>query len=324
MNQDILVSVIAPVYNEEECIKKYVSETLQVLKDNYLNYELILVDDGSTDNSRKYIKEIQNNTENIRLLSLSRNYGREIAITAGLESSIGDYVVLMDSDLQDPSDLIPKLVDKAISGFDVVYAARASRSGESSFKKISSKYFYRIATKMTGFNIPDDAGEFRVFSRRVVNSINQLKEQNRYMKMLYAYVGFSSTGIPFERKERYAGKTKYSYSKLINASLDAIISFSNKPLRIVSIFCMSLSLVLLISTVFVSIYKLVYSNNIVEGWASTIVIVNFLFSILFIFLAIISEYVGRVLIESKNRPLYYIKEESASLNLKDNNIVDDL
>ena len=140
MNQDILVSVIAPVYNEEECIKKYVSETLQVLKDNYLNYELILVDDGSTDSSREYIKEIQNNVENIRLLSLSRNYGREIAITAGLESSIGDYVVLMDSDLQDPSDLIPKLVDKAISGFDAVYAARASRSGESSFKKISSKY----------------------------------------------------------------------------------------------------------------------------------------------------------------------------------------
>lgn len=324
MNQDILVSVIAPVYNEEECIKKYISETLKVLTENYLNYELILVDDGSNDNSRQCIKEMQNNSENIRLLALSRNYGREIAISAGLENSIGDYVVIMDSDLQDPSSLIPKLVDKAISGFDVVYAARSKRDGESYLKKLSSKYFYRIAARMTGFNIQDDAGDFRVFSRKVVNSINQLKEQNRYMKMLYAYVGFSSIGIPFERKERYAGKTKYSYSKLINASLDAIISFSNKPLRIVSIFCISLSLILLISIIFVIFYKLDYSDNLVQGWASTIVLVNLLFSILFIFLAVISEYLARVLVESKNRPLYYIKEENSSLNLIDRNIVDDI
>ena len=144
------------------------------------------------------------------------------------------------------------------------------------------------------------------------------------MKMLYAYVGFSSIGIPFERKERYAGKTKYSYSKLINASLDAIISFSNKPLRIVSIFCISLSLILLISIIFVIFYKLDYSDNLVQGWASTIVLVNLLFSILFIFLAVISEYLARVLVESKNRPLYYIKEENSSLNLIDRNIVDDI
>ena len=324
MNQDILISVVAPVYNEEECVEKYMQETLKVLSDNYLNYELILVDDGSTDNSKDLIKKMQGSIDNIRLLSLSRNYGREIAITAGLESSIGDYVILMDSDLQDPSSLIPDLVDKAISGFDVVYAARTHRIGETFLKKILSKYFYKIAAKLTGFDIPDNAGDYRVFSRKVVNSINQLKEQNRYMKMLYAYVGFSSIGIPFERQKRFAGKTKYNYLNLINASLDAVISFSSKPLRIVSIFSVSLSLLLLISSIGVFFYKLINSSSIIEGWASTVVLINFLFSILFIFLAVISEYIGRVLVEVKNRPLYYIKEESASLKLKDKNIVDDL
>jgi dolichol-phosphate mannosyltransferase len=324
MNQDILISVVAPVYNEEECIEKYILDTLSVLKSNYLNYELILVDDGSTDNSERFIKDIQNKVENIRLLTLSRNYGREIAMSAGLDNSIGDYVVIMDSDLQDPPELIPKLVEKALSGFDVVYAARISRSGESALKIITSRYFYKITAKMTGLKIPDDAGDFRVFSRRVVNSINQLKEHNRYMKMLYAYVGFSSVGIPFKRKKRYAGKTKYNYASLINASLDAIISFSNKPLRIVSILSIVLSFILFFTSIGVVLYKLIYSNTIVEGWASTIVLVSFLFSILFIFLSIISEYIGRILLEAKNRPLYYIKEETSGLALRDKNLVDDL
>jgi polyisoprenyl-phosphate glycosyltransferase len=324
MNKDTLISVVAPVYNEEECIEKYIKDTIKILKENYLNYELLLVDDGSTDGSVTIIKAIQDSIENIRLLSLSRNYGREIAITAGLEGSIGDYVILMDSDLQDSPSLIPMLVAKAMKGFDVVYAARTSRSGESFFKKISSKYFYRIASNMTGFSIPEDAGDFRVFSRSVVNSINQLKESNRYMKMLYAYVGFSVGSIPFERQKRFAGETKYNYLQLINASLDAIISFSNKPLRIVSIVSIFLSLILFTTSFGVLVYKLISSNSIVEGWASTIVLITFLFSILFIFLSVIAEYIGRTLSEAKNRPLYYIKEESSSSVFQDKNIIDDL
>jgi polyisoprenyl-phosphate glycosyltransferase len=324
MNKDILVSVVAPVYNEKDCIEKYIHDTIEVLKENYLNYELVLVDDGSVDKSASMIKDIQNNVENIRLLSLSRNYGREIAITAGLESSIGDYVILMDSDLQDSPSLIPTLVKKAMEGYDVVYAARTSREGEGFFKKISSRYFYRIASSMTGFNIPEDAGDFRVFSRKVVNSINQLKESNRYMKMLYAYVGFSVAKVPFTRQKRFAGETKYNYSQLINASLDAIISFSNKPLRIVSILSIALSLVLLIVSIGIIVYKLASPNSIVDGWASAVVIITFLFSVLFIFLSVISEYIGRTLSETKNRPLYYIKDESNSSVLQDKNIMDDL
>jgi|APSaa5957512535_1039671.scaffolds.fasta_scaffold12573_4 polyisoprenyl-phosphate glycosyltransferase len=324
MINDILISVVAPVYNEEKCIREYINQTVDILQDNYLNYELVLVDDGSTDNSIVIIKEILGKVKNIRLISLSRNYGREVAISAGLDVSIGDYVVLMDSDLQDSPDLIPKLVDRAVSGYDVVYAARISRAGESFFKKISSKYFYKIASSLTGFSIPNDAGDFRVFNRKVVNSISQLKESNRYMKMLYAYVGFKVSKIPFERSERYAGTTKYSYAKLFNASLDAIISFSNRPLRILSIFSMILSFLLFVLILGIFIYKMMDTNAIVEGWSSTMVFISLMFSVLFMFLSIISEYISRILIETKNRPLYYIREEHNSSVVYGKNIVDDL
>ncbi len=324
MINDILISVVAPVYNEEKCIREYINQTIGILQDNYLNYELVLVDDGSTDNSIDIIKEILGKVKNIRLISLSRNYGREVAISSGLDMSIGDYVVLMDSDLQDPPDLIPKLIDRAVSGYDVVYAARICRAGESFFKKISSKYFYKIASSFTGFTIPDDAGDFRVFNRKVVNSISELKESNRYMKMLYAYVGFKVSKIPFERSERYAGTSKYSYVKLFNASLDAIISFSNRPLRIVSIFSMILSFLLFSLIFLIFIYKMMDTNAVVEGWSSTMVFISLMFSVLFIFLSIISEYISRILIETKNRPLYYIREEYNSSAMYDKNIADDL
>jgi dolichol-phosphate mannosyltransferase len=324
MINDILVSVVAPVYNEEECIKEYISQTIKILQSNYLNYELVLVDDGSTDCSAIIIKEMLGKIKNIRLISLSRNYGREVAITAGLDMSIGDYVVLMDSDLQDPPYLIPKLIDRAISGYDVVYGARTSREGESVFKKLSSKYFYKIASNLTGFSIPSDAGDFRVFNRKVVNSISKLKENNRYMKLLYAYVGFNVSKLHFDRNERYAGITKYSYAKLFNASLDAIISFSNRPLRIVSIFSIMLSFLLLLLTTGIFLYKTFYTNSIVAGWSSIMVFMSLMFSVLFMFLSIISEYIARILTESKNRPLYYIAEEKDSSVLHDNNIVDDL
>lgn len=324
MINDILVSVVAPVYNEEECIKEYIKKTTDILKLNYLNYELILVDDGSNDNTTYIIQKILKKINNIRLILLSRNYGREIAISAGLDTAIGDYVVVMDSDLQDNPNVIPKLINKAITGFDVVYAARTNRKGESFFKKFFSKMFYKIASNMSGFIIPENAGDFRVFNRKVVNSIGQLKESNRYMKMLYAYVGFKVSYINFERDSRHSGKSKYKYSQLINASIDAIVNFSNKPLRFLSIFSVSISLILLIFGIFIIIYKLMSSNNIAEGWSSTIVFISLMFAILFTFLAIISEYISRILVESKNRPLYYIREEINSSNILDKNIADDL
>ncbi len=324
MKKDILVSVVAPMYNEELVIEKYINEAINILKNNYLHYELIIVDDGSGDHSSKIVKNLQKSIKNIRLISLSRNYGREIAITAGLDVSIGDYVVVMDTDLQDPPSLIPALINKALLGNDIVYASRQARDGESFVKKLTSKYFYKITSYMTGLKIPEDAGDFRVFNRKVINSILQLKEQKRYMKMLYAYVGFKVDSIPFKRDKRFAGTTKYNYVKLINASLDAIVGFSTTPLRIVSIFSFLISFFLFIISSYVLLSKLFLNSNAIEGWSSTIVLMSLMFCILFIFLAVISEYLGRVLIETKNRPLYYITEETSSCVLKTENVFDDL
>jgi dolichol-phosphate mannosyltransferase len=309
LSKDIVLSVVAPVYNEEEGIETFVKTTVRVLKEMGVNYELVLVNDGSHDDSLAVMNKLAAKNNNIRVMDLSRNYGREIAMTAGLEHAVGDYVVLMDSDMQDPPALIPTLLEKLIDGqFDVVYAARTSRAGETFMKRFTSRLFYRTARHMTGLDIPDDAGDFRVFSRRVVNAVTAIKEHNRYLKMLYAYVGFRVGSIPFDRQERLAGQTSYNWTKLVNAALDAIFAFSNKPLRAISLLSVCLSFLLFVYALFVFFQKIL-GSDVAEGWTSLALLISFMFSILFVFLAILSEYISRILTEAKNRPLYYIREE---------------
>jgi dolichol-phosphate mannosyltransferase len=309
LSKDIVLSVVAPVYNEEAGIDAFVKATHRTLKGMGVNYELVLVNDGSRDDSLAVMNKLAEKNRNIRVLDLSRNYGREIAMTAGLEHAVGDYVVLMDSDMQDPPELIPDLMEKLIDGqYDVVYAARTSRAGETFMKRFTSRLFYRTARRMTGLDIPDDAGDFRVFSRRVVNAVTAIKEHNRYLKMLYAYVGFRVGSVPFDRQERLTGQTSYNWIKLVDAALDAVFAFSNKPLRAISLLSVGLSFLLFLYALFIFLQK-VMGANVVEGWTSLMLLVSFMFSILFIFLAILSEYIGRILTESKNRPLYYIREE---------------
>ncbi|MGL1922393.1 MAG: glycosyltransferase family 2 protein [Hyphomicrobiales bacterium] len=308
-NKDQVLSVVAPVYNESEGIKHFIAETVKVLSEMELNYEILLVNDGSKDNSLQVMQAIAKANKNIRIIELSRNYGREIAMTAGLESSVGDYVVVLDSDMQDPPKLIPKLLEKLLSdNLDIVYAARTSRRGESFIKKLSSVAFYRIAGKMTGLDIPDNAGDFRIFSRSVINAVTSMKEHNRYLKMLYAYVGFRVGHVPFDRQERLAGETSYNWKSLIGAAMDAIFAFSNKPLRAMSFLSIGISLLLFVYASYIFIEKLLGADT-VEGWSSLMFMIALLFSIMFIFLALISEYIARILVESKNRPLYYIREE---------------
>lgn len=324
MNDDLLISIVAPVFNEEEGIKEYIDRTLATIKPCFTNYELVLVDDGSKDRTVSVIQAIQQQEKNIRVIRLSRNYGREIAMTAGLESAIGDIVVLMDADLQDPPELIPQLVKKMQEGYDIVYAARTNRIDESWFKKISSKLFYRLSSELTGFSIPEDAGDFRAMNRKVINSLVKMKEKVRYMKMLYAYVGFKIASVPFERQGRFKGTTKYNYFKLIDAALDAIVSFSDKPLRLVAVFSLIISFLMFVLSFKGLIDKFVV-KNIESGWASLFFVMTMMFSILFIFLAIFAEYISRILIETKDRPLYYIAEELNSSVIKNNlNIVEDL
>ena len=305
----IKLSIVAPMFNEEDVIEAYIQKTLGVLEHANLDYELILIDDGSTDFTVSRCLPFIKANSKIRLLSFSRNYGHEIASTAGFDHAEGDYVILMDTDLQHPPQIIPALVDKALEGYDVVCASRTNREHESWFKKITAHIFYRISQKMTGFNLTGETGNYRLINRKVVESIKKMKESNRHLVMMFAYVGFKTATITYECPPRLAGKSKYTIRKLINLSLDSIISFSSRPLRLMSVLSVFISLMMMIYAGFILIQKLFTHQQLADGMASIIFLIAGLFSVLFLFLAIISEYIGRILIEKKNRPLYNIKQE---------------
>jgi dolichol-phosphate mannosyltransferase len=304
----MLLSIVAPMYNEELSIGEYIKQTISVLQQNFTSYELILVDDGSKDNSVAVAKQFAEKDSHIRIVQLSRNFGQEIATTAGLNHAKGDYVILMDSDLQNPPSMIPLFYQKIQEGYDVVYAERKERIGESFLKKFTSRLFYWVACKMTGFQLPRNAADFRIMTRTVVNALNSLRENNRYQVMLYAYVGFKSTSIPYDVPPRFAGETKYNYTRMFKTALDAILSFSSRPLRIISLVSVFISVISFAYAVFIFI-QYMFVDNFVEGIASVLAFVAIMFALLFLFLALLSEYIGRIMIESKRRPLYFVRDE---------------
>lgn len=310
IHKDILLSVVAPCYNEEAVIGEFIARTVAVLSEHFPNYELLLVDDGSKDATVAKIAEFQRQNPNIRLIRFSRNFGKEAAVTAGLEHSAGDIVVMIDSDLQDPPALITQLLAKLDEGYDIVSAEHTARQKETWLKKITSRLFYKVATHMTGLEIPESVGDFRAIRRKVVNAIISVKDNVRYMKMIYAYVGFRNATVLYEREPRFAGVTKYNYPRLINAAFDAIISFSDKPLRYISIASLSIAGFAFALIIYVIIHKFLSGNSqyIASGWTSLVVLINGLFCVLFTFLAVISEYISRILRESKHRPLYFAEE----------------
>ncbi|KTC85415.1 putative family 2 glycosyltransferase [Legionella drozanskii LLAP-1] len=297
------------MYNEEMVIETYLQETIEVLETHYKNYELILIDDGSTDHTLMRCTPAIKMNKNIRLISFSRNYGHEIASTAGLDHATGDFVILMDTDLQHPPHLIPDLVKKAKEGYDVVCASRTNRDHETRFKRVSARVFYRFTRKMTGFDMQGDTGNFRLLSRKVVESLKKMKESNRHLVMMFAYVGFKTAILPYHCPPRAGGKSKYNLKQLIHLSLDSIISFSARPLRTMSFLSIFISAIMMLYAGFILIEKLFTHQQLADGIASIIFLTSGLFSVLFLFLAIISEYISRILVETKNRPLYYIKQE---------------
>jgi dolichol-phosphate mannosyltransferase len=304
----MLLSVIAPMYNEALSIGEFLKQTLEVLAQHFSEYELILVDDGSIDTSIEVASAIAAHHPQVRILELSRNYGKEIATSAGLKAAKGDNIVLMDSDLQNPPQLIPELYQKMQQGFDVVYAERQGRVGESFIKKVTSRMFYWLACKMTGFKLESNAGDFRIMSRQVVNAINSLPETNRYLVMLYAYVGFKSGSVPYVVPPRFAGERSYKYTALLKAAFDAILSFSSAPLRIISILSVCVSAICACYAGFIFIQHMM-ANNLVDGLASVLCFMAIMFALLFLFLALLSEYIGRIMAETKRRPLYFIRRE---------------
>lgn len=316
MKKKILLSIVAPVFNEEEIIEAFLEELLSVLQTLTYPFEIILIDDGSVDHTiERCLPFIEKHAE-IRLLSFSRNYGHEIASTAGLDLAQGDYVVLMDSDLQHPPIVIPQLLQKAQEGYDVVCAARTNRDQETWLKKYTAKLFYKFSRKLTGLAISEEVGNFRILNRKVVDSITKMKESNRHLIMMFAYVGYKTTMIDYTCAPRQAGQSKYSLRKLVSLALDSIIGFSSRPLRLMSVLSIFLSLIMMGYAGFILIQKLFTHQQLADGMASIIFLISGLFSVLFLFLAVISEYISRILIETKNRPLYTIKEEISQIILK--------
>ncbi len=301
------ISVVAPAYNEASVLPQFLDRTKAVLERTGLTWEIILADDGSTDGTRDLALRVRQDDARIGLVSLSRNFGKEIAMTAGLDHSRGRAVVVIDTDLQDPPELIPDMVKLWREGYDVVYARRTIRNGETILKRATARYFYRVINGLADRPIPADVGDFRLMSRRAVDALLQLRERHRFMKGLFSWIGFRQTEILYERSARAAGDTKWNYWKLWNFSIEGITSFSMRPLQFSSYFGFLIAIFAALYGIFIIIYTTVFGIS-VPGYPSLMVAVLFLGGIQLVTLGIIGEYIGRISTETKQRPLYFVAE----------------
>ena len=309
----MLVSIVIPCYNEEENIEACYKELVTTLRKTNYEYELIFVNDGSSDNTLGKLINLHKSDSNVKIIDFSRNFGKEIALSAGLDYAKGDVVIPFDADLQDPPEIIPKLLEKYQEGYDIVNAVRIKREGETFFKKATSKLFYRVMNKLTDIEIPKDVGDFRLISRNALEVIKNMRERKRFMKGIFAWVGFKTASVYYERKPRYAGKTKWNYMKLTDLAIEGITSFSAAPLRLSSLLGFLVSFVAFFYALWVIIAKLVFGNP-VKGYPSLMVAILFLGGVQLISIGIIGEYIGRIYEEVKQRPLYVVRKVWDSKN----------
>lgn len=299
-----LISVVSPVHNEAENISEFVNRVSRSLAKE--NWELLLIDDGSTDESLKTITSLAKKNPRIKPVKLSRNFGHQPAISCGIALAAGSAVIIMDSDLQDPPEVLPKFIEQWRNGFDVVYGQRNSRNGESFFKKITAKVFYRFINSLSDTEFPVDTGDFRLMDRKVVDALNAMNEKSRYLRGMVAWVGFNQVGVKYDREPRSKGKTKFNLIKMLSFASDGVISFSTKPLKIAN----WISFIFAISAVTFGFYliyqKIRYPDGSTPGFVTTIVIISSIASIQFFVIGIIGAYIGRIFKEVKNRPLYFI------------------
>jgi dolichol-phosphate mannosyltransferase len=307
MSQPIQYSIVVPVYNEEEVIHETYRRLKEVMISTGEAYELLFVNDGSRDHTAEILKEYSQKDESVILLDFSRNFGHQIAITAGMDYSRGKAVVVIDADLQDPPELILDMIEKWKQGYDVVYAKRTKRKGETLFKKQTAKMFYRFLNSMTDIDIPLDTGDFRLLDRRVCDQMNNLQEKNRFVRGLVSWVGFKQIAVEYERDERLAGESKYPLKKMLKLSIDGITSFSYKPLKLASFAGVALSGIGFIYLLVVLYLKL-FTNSTITGWSSLIVAQLFFSGFTLFILGMIGEYIGRIYDESKHRPLYIVRD----------------
>ncbi len=302
------ISIVVPIFNEEENLPTLYQRLEEVMEKLAVDYELLFVNDGSSDSSIQILKEYASKNAKVKYIDFSRNFGHQIAVSAGLEHAKGQAVVIIDGDLQDPPEIIEPLYKKLKEGFEVVYAQRISRKGESVFKKMTANVFYRILGGITTVHIPVDTGDFRIMDRKVVDVLLAMPEHNKFIRGQVAWVGFRQTSIEYHRDERFSGETGYTFRKMLNFALDGITAFSNFPLKLVTFAGFFVSSI----TFFIMLYAL-YSKYIlkdfVAGWTSLMLSVLFIGGIQLISIGIIGEYISRINNNVRNRPLYVIKEK---------------
>ncbi|WP_246172741.1 glycosyltransferase family 2 protein [Marinicella rhabdoformis] len=301
------LDIIVPVFNEQEVLPMFQKRITGIMDTSNVNWRVIFVDDGSSDDSLTLMQQINREDSRFGYLTLSRNFGKEYALTAGLDHATADAVVVIDVDLQDPPELIPEMIDACREGYDVVYATRKQRHGESWAKKATANWFYKTINAVSKINIPKDTGDYRLMNKKAYTAVNTLRERNRFMKGLFAWVGYKQKQILFEREPRAAGTTKWNYTKLWRFALDGITSFSYLPLRFATWIGMAVASFAFIYGAVIIGKTLIFGND-VPGYPSLMTVVLFLGGIQLTALGIIGEYLGRMFNESKQRPLYLVAE----------------
>lgn len=303
------ISILVPCYNEEETINLFYEKIDKVISKLNYKFEILFINDGSNDNSLFLMKELSKKDERVEFIDLSRNYGKEIAMAAGIDYLTGDAMIVIDVDLQDPPELIPELIKYWEEGYDDIYAQRISREGETYLKKITSKIYYRLLSKLTTISIQIDTGDYRLISKKGIEALRKMRESERYTKGMFSTIGFKKKAVLYKRNPRIAGTTKWNYLKLSRLAIDGIVSFTTFPLRIASVLGILISCFSFIYMIYMIIKTIFYGNK-VAGYPSIIVIILFLGGIQLLALGVIGEYIGRIFNETKNRPLYFINEYS--------------
>ena len=301
------ISVVIPMYYEEEVANECYKRMTEILSkiDGY-DYELICINDGSKDKTFDILEQIASKDTHVKVISFARNFGHQCAVTAGLKFVTGDAIVIIDADLQDPPELIPEMLKLWEQGNEVIYGKRKTRDGESAFKLFTAKMFYKTLNALSDVEIPKDTGDFRLVDRKVVDVINSLPEHNKFLRGLFSWVGFKQMPFEYERKERFAGKTKYPLKKMLKLASDGIISFSSKPLKMVGglgIISIVISMIILIYSIISYAFSL---NQLTPGWTSIMVTVTLFSGVQLLSIWVLSEYIGRIYDETKNRPQYII------------------
>lgn len=303
------ISVVVPVYNEEANLRALNQRLHDTLNSLEVPYEIIYINDGSRDNSPAMLKQLAKEFPSVRYILLSRNFGHQVAVTAGLDACRGRVVSIIDADLQDPPELIAELYKKLNEGFEVVYAKRRQRKGESFLKLWTAKVFYRILRSITNVAIPVDTGDFRIMHRKVVDNLKLMPEQQKFLRGQIAWIGFRQTYVEYDRAGRHGGKTGYTYGKMLRFALDGITSFSDFPLKLATIMGFAVSGLSFLVLIY-ALYGRIFSSHVVDGWASLIVSILFLGGIQLLTIGIIGEYIGRISQNVKKRPLYIIDESN--------------